>query len=172
MRRRFIVLATLVLSLTATQGIVDAQNPPGQAATPPAAPQRARPLPSIAERTDGYRKLDGFYPLYWDEATGTLYLEIPGLDRDVLYVNGLSAGLGMYLLAVHQGYSNALPLALVVLGAMASSCALSGLSGALVPLSLRRFGADPALASSILLTTATVVVSIGLLLGLATWLVL
>ena len=29
---------------------------------------RARPLPSIAERTGGYQKLDGFYPLYWDEA--------------------------------------------------------------------------------------------------------
>jgi len=93
-----------------------------------------------------------------------------GLANGVLV--GLSAGLGMYLLAAHQGYANALPLALVVLGAMAASCALSGVSGALVPLTLRRLGADPAMASTIFLTTATDVASIGLLLGLATWLVL
>jgi hypothetical protein len=55
---------------------------------------RPRPLPSIAERTSGYQKLAGFYPLYWDEAAGTLYLEIPALNQEVLYVAGLSAGLG------------------------------------------------------------------------------
>jgi magnesium transporter len=37
---------------------------------------------------------------------------------------------------------------------------------------LRRLGADPATASSIFLTTATDVVSMGLFLGLATWLIL
>jgi magnesium transporter len=35
---------------------------------------------------------------------------------------------------------------------------------------LRRLGADPATASSIFLTTATDVVSMGALLGLASWL--
>ena len=37
---------------------------------------------------------------------------------------------------------------------------------------LRRVGADPATASSIFLTTATDIVSMGLFLGLATWLIL
>lgn len=55
---------------------------------------QAGPLPSIAERTSAYQKLDGFYPLYWDERTGTLYLEIPGLNEEVLYQSGLAAGLG------------------------------------------------------------------------------
>ena len=55
---------------------------------------RTRPLPSIAERTAGFQKLDGFFPLYWDDAAGTLYLEIPRLNQEVLYVSGLSAGLG------------------------------------------------------------------------------
>ena len=54
---------------------------------------------------------------------------------------------------------------------MAGSCALSGLAGAAVPLGLKRLGADPATASSIFLTTATDVVSMGLFLGLAAWLV-
>jgi magnesium transporter len=47
----------------------------------------------------------------------------------------------------------------------------SGVSGAMIPLTLKRFGFDPATASSIFLTTATDVVSMGLLLGLATILV-
>jgi magnesium transporter len=41
----------------------------------------------------------------------------------------------------------------------------------MVPLTLKRLGADPATASSIFLTTATDVVSMGLLLGLATLLI-
>jgi hypothetical protein len=51
-------------------------------------------LPSIADRASGYQRLDGFYPLYWDERTGTLYLEIPRLGEEVLYQSGLAAGLG------------------------------------------------------------------------------
>ena len=44
-------------------------------------------------------------------------------------------------------------------------------SGALVPLILKRLGADPAIASSIFLTTVTDVVSMGMLLALAAVLV-
>jgi magnesium transporter len=55
---------------------------------------------------------------------------------------------------------------------MAGSCFVSGLAGALIPLFLRRLGADPATASSIFLTTATDVASMGLFLGLATLIVL
>ena len=59
----------------------------------------------------------------------------------------------------------------VVALAMTASCVVSGIAGALIPLTLRRVGADPATASSIFLTTATDVASMGLLLGLATLLV-
>ncbi len=51
-------------------------------------------LPSIADRTAGYEKLDGFYPLHWDAPAGTLFLEIPRLNEEVLYQSGLAAGLG------------------------------------------------------------------------------
>ena len=54
---------------------------------------------------------------------------------------------------------------------MVGSCVASGICGAMVPITLKRFGADPATASSIFLTTATDVVSMGLLLGLATILI-
>jgi magnesium transporter len=85
---------------------------------------------------------------------------------------GLSAGLGMFVLATWEGNPLALPLAVVVFLAMIGSCMISGVSGALVPLTLQRLGADPATASSIFLTTATDVASMGLLLGLATLFVL
>ncbi len=85
---------------------------------------------------------------------------------------GLVAGLGMFFIATMQKSPHALMLAVVVWLAMIGSCVASGLSGALVPLTLKRFGLDPATASSIFLTTATDVVSMGLLLGLATLLVL
>jgi hypothetical protein len=55
---------------------------------------QAGPLPSIASRTANFEKLDGFYPLYWDEQNGNLYLEIPRLNEEVLYQTGLAAGLG------------------------------------------------------------------------------
>ena len=55
---------------------------------------RAARLPAIAERVAGFQKLDGFFPLYWDEPTGTLYFEIPKLDTEILYVSGIGAGMG------------------------------------------------------------------------------
>jgi len=54
---------------------------------------------------------------------------------------------------------------------LVGSCVASGVCGALVPLTLKRLNFDPATASSIFLTTATDVVSMGLLLGLATLLI-
>lgn len=84
---------------------------------------------------------------------------------------GLVAGGGMYVVASSQGNPNAAMLGVIVWLAMAASCLISGVSGAVVPLILKRLGADPATASSIFLTTATDVASMGLLLGLATLLV-
>jgi magnesium transporter len=59
----------------------------------------------------------------------------------------------------------------VVWLALVGACVVSGICGALIPLTLKRMGLDPATASSIFLTTATDVVSMGLLLGLATILI-
>jgi magnesium transporter len=85
---------------------------------------------------------------------------------------GVTAGLGMFAFARTQGNPEAVMLGVVVLMAMMASCTVSGIAGAVVPLTLRRVGADPATASSIFLTTATDVVSMGAFLSLATWLVL
>ncbi len=84
---------------------------------------------------------------------------------------GVTAGAGMFVVATLQGNDRALLLGLVVFLAMIGSCVISGIAGALIPLVLRRLGADPATASSIFLTTATDVASMGLFLLLATLLV-
>jgi magnesium transporter len=84
---------------------------------------------------------------------------------------GLVAAMGMYVVASAQHLPSALMLSVVVFLAMIGSCVISGISGAIVPLVLKRLGADPATASSIFLTTATDVASMGMLLGLATLLV-
>ncbi|HZM37433.1 MAG TPA: magnesium transporter [Burkholderiales bacterium] len=84
---------------------------------------------------------------------------------------GLAAAIGMYLIATNQANEHPIMLSIVVFLAMIGSCVASGLSGALVPLGLKRLGFDPATASSIFLTTATDVVSMGMLLGLATILI-
>lgn len=84
---------------------------------------------------------------------------------------GIVAGVAMYFTATAQHSPHALVLSIVVFLAMVGACMISGVSGAIVPLTLKRYGADPATASSIFLTTATDIVSMGMLLGLATLLV-
>lgn len=83
---------------------------------------------------------------------------------------GVTAGVGMYLYSNSQENPQAWLLGLIVFFAMTSSCVISGVFGAFVPLALKRVGADPATASSIFLTTATDVASMGIFLALATWL--
>ncbi|MGH8667585.1 MAG: magnesium transporter, partial [Burkholderiales bacterium] len=86
-------------------------------------------------------------------------------------LTGLVAGVGMFAVALYQENPNALLLAIVVWMALVGACVVSGICGALIPMTLKRFGLDPATASSIFLTTATDVVSMGMLLGLAAFLV-
>jgi len=87
-------------------------------------------------------------------------------------VTGLIAAVVMYLMAQRQGGADPMLLALATFISMSASCVLSGMIGALVPLSLHRMGSDPANASAILLSTVTDVISMGSLLLLATLLLL
>lgn len=80
---------------------------------------------------------------------------------------GVTAAIGMYAYASMQHEAHPLILASVVMLAMTISCVAAGLAGALIPLALRRLGADPATASAIFLTTATDVASMGIFLTLA-----
>jgi magnesium transporter len=86
-------------------------------------------------------------------------------------LTGIVAGLAMYWTAGGNPHE-AVVLGFVILLAMTGACMASGLFGVLVPLTLKRFGADPCTASSIFLTTGTDIAGMGLMLGLATMLVL
>jgi hypothetical protein len=67
-----------------------------------AAPAAAR-TQAIDERVAGMQKLDGYVPLYWDARTGSLWMEINKFDTDMLYANGLTAGLGSNDIGLDRG---------------------------------------------------------------------
>jgi hypothetical protein len=73
--------------------------------TIPVAAQSQRPAapPSIDDRTNGMKKIDGYFPLYWDERTGAMFVEVPRFDQDFLFSNGLSAGLGSNDIGLDRG---------------------------------------------------------------------
>jgi hypothetical protein len=58
---------------------------------------------SIETRTAGLKKLDGFFPLYWESKTGKLLLEIPSFDQDFLYLDQLPYGIGSNDLFLDRG---------------------------------------------------------------------
>jgi len=81
---------------------------------------------------------------------------------------GFVAAIAMYAVARATHMTGAPVLSAVVFLAMTCSCVISGIGGAIVPLALKKLGADPATASSIVLTTITDVAALLALLGLAT----
>src|SRR5450756_1110995 len=62
---------------------------------------------------------------------------------------GLVAAMAMYAAATLMHLSVAPKLSVVVFLAMTGSCVISSISGAIVPLALKKYGADPATASSL-----------------------
>jgi magnesium transporter len=86
-------------------------------------------------------------------------------------LTGITGGIAMFVFATMVKSQLALMLSFVVFLAITISCCISGVAGAIVPLALKRFGADPATASSIVVTTFTDVGSLLVFLGLAVLLV-
>jgi uncharacterized protein DUF4953/uncharacterized protein DUF5117 len=63
----------------------------------------AAPMQTIDARTSGFQKIDGYLPLYWDEKTGSLWMEINKFDTEMLYSTGLTAGLGSNDIGLDRG---------------------------------------------------------------------
>jgi magnesium transporter len=76
-------------------------------------------------------------------------------------VNGAVTGLIVYAV-----YGNAF-LGIIILIAMIGNLVVAGIFGFVVPVLLKKLGADPAVASSIFVTTATDVLGFFIFLGLA-----
>ena len=86
------------------------------------------------------------------------------------FVTGALAGAAMYWIALGR-HEPAASLAGAIVVAMTASCTFAGMAGVSIPLLLRKFGADPATASGIFLSTVTDVLSMGCFLGLASLLI-
>lgn len=67
------------------------------------AQQNANRPVTIAQATAGLTRQDGFFPIYFDERTGKLQMEVGRLDQDFLYLNSLSTGLGSNDLGLDRG---------------------------------------------------------------------
>ena len=63
----------------------------------------ARPIPSIADRTAGMQAMPGYFPMYWDDATGHLYWQIDQLDTEFLYQVSMASGLGSNPVGIDRG---------------------------------------------------------------------
>lgn len=75
---------------------------PAFTAQHPAAPEPQ----SFQSKIAGLRKIQGFFPLYWDEHAGKMWLEIDKFNQEFLYVTALSAGVGSNDLGLDRGSMN------------------------------------------------------------------
>ena len=98
--------------------------------------------------------------LSWREAKGAIRQELI-----VSLLNGVIFALAMGLIALMWFHD--MRLGVVIGLAMIINLLFAGLFGAMIPLGLKRVGVDPAVASSVLLTTVTDVVGFFAFLGLA-----
>jgi hypothetical protein len=87
--------AIAIVSLPARGAPLPPQGRQGQQAT--------GQTPTIESRTAGMRKMDGFFPLYWDSTAGRLYLEISRFNTEVLHIQGMGAGLGSNDIGIERG---------------------------------------------------------------------
>jgi len=97
-------LVCLIAIATASTSTFAQGGPGAQAAQGAQGGRRpADQITSIEERIAGMKKIDGFFPLYLDEAGGRLWLEIPKTDTEVLYSTGLATGLGSNDIGLDRG---------------------------------------------------------------------
>ncbi len=80
------------LALSCASGALGAQRPQEEGAPP-----------AIEEKTASMERMDGFFPLYWEESAGRIWLEIGLWDTDVLHAAGIGAGLGSNDIGIDRG---------------------------------------------------------------------
>src|SRR5262245_64860677 len=58
---------------------------------------------TIAAKTAGLQKIDGYIPLYWDAANGKMWMEIARFNTELLYQISLPAGVGSNPIGLDRG---------------------------------------------------------------------
>src|SRR5215471_16997294 len=79
-------IALLILACALT---VNAQNKPEEK--------------TIAEKTAGMLKIDGYVPIYWDAGAGKMWMEITRFNTEMLYQVSLPAGVGSNPIGLDRG---------------------------------------------------------------------
>jgi Met-zincin/Domain of unknown function (DUF5117) len=87
------------LSLFLLVSALVAQTPAGRGG---AQPGGGAP-PTIADRTASMKKMPGYFPIYWEERAGRMWLEIDKFDTEFLYVDSMPAGMGSNDLGLDRG---------------------------------------------------------------------
>lgn len=90
-----------------------------------------------------------------------------GLFRELVVGLANGVGVGVVLAVVGYAFTGNVTLAVILLSSMAVASTIASMIGLMMPLALRFFGADPALASSIFVTMFTDALSFFFLLGTA-----
>jgi hypothetical protein len=107
MLRTFITACFATILFATSLASPRAQQQPQQPRPAPSTSQSPARTQSIDERTAGLQKLDGYVPLYWDDKTGSLWMEINKFDTEMLYATGLTAGLGSNDIGLDRGQGGA-----------------------------------------------------------------
>ncbi|MDO7619378.1 MAG: DUF5117 domain-containing protein, partial [Flavobacteriaceae bacterium] len=50
-----------------------------------------------------FQKFDGYFPFYYDNDSDKIYLEVAELDKEFLYINSLSSGIGSNDIGLDRG---------------------------------------------------------------------
>src|SRR5215469_8933963 len=87
------------LSLLLLASALIAQAPSGRVGSQPNGGAPA----GISERTASMKKLPGYFPIYWEERAGRMWLEIDKFDTEFLYVDSMPAGMGSNDLGLDRG---------------------------------------------------------------------
>ena len=90
-RLRAVPLTVLLLAVTAHLAIT------------PVVMAQEEALPTIEEKTQNTETMEGFFNLYWDNASGSLYWEIGSLGTEFLYQISMGSGLGSNPIGIDRG---------------------------------------------------------------------
>ncbi|HYL98036.1 MAG TPA: zinc-dependent metalloprotease [Blastocatellia bacterium] len=93
--RHFIAGIILISALASADALAQTDAKSGPASNPK--------QKTFAELTAGLRKIDGYVPLYWDESTGKMLMEISRFNKEFLLQLSLPAGLGSNDVGLDRG---------------------------------------------------------------------
>ncbi|HKC88743.1 MAG TPA: peptidase, partial [Blastocatellia bacterium] len=65
--------------------------------------QNRNEIQTIAAKTAGMQKIDGYVPLYWDTGAGKMWMEITRFNTEMLYQVSLPAGVGSNPIGLDRG---------------------------------------------------------------------